>query len=291
MAERSVQNTALGAATCRLIEQYHPAETRLFDDSLAKDMVGTPIRTLMRFGVMRNFTLKRTDAILRGLYGVQICRTRFIDDAVRAALSTGIGQSVILGAGYDTRAYRLAGMERAEVLEVDLESVQEDKKRKLRSRFGQLPENVTFVPIDFDAQTLEAVLAGTVFDPSMPAVYVWEGVTQYLSEESVRRTLAFVGGSAPGSILVFTYVLKSMIERRSAIQGADRLMDVVAKRGSPWLFGLEPSSVPSFLKPYHLDLTEDVGNTDYQSRYLEPLGRSLVVSECERVVQAVVVRP
>jgi len=241
--------------------------------------------------MLRNFTLKRTDAILQGLYGVQICRTRFIDDAVRAALSTGIGQSVILGAGYDTRAYRLAGMERAEVLEVDLESVQEDKKRKLRSRFGQLPENVTFVPIDFDAQTLEAVLAGTVFDPSMPAVYVWEGVTQYLSEESVRRTLAFVGGSAPGSILVFTYVLKSMIERRSAIQGADRLMDVVAKRGSPWLFGLEPSSVPSFLKPYHLDLTEDVGNTDYQSRYLEPLGRSLVVSECERVVQAVVVRP
>jgi methyltransferase (TIGR00027 family) len=273
-----------------LIEQSQPKGARLFDDEVIKDLVGTPIRTMMRFAPMRSFTVRRADAVLDGLYGAQICRTRFIDEVVQASLSKDIGQLVILGAGLDTRPYRLPDMERVKVLELDLPSVQEEKKKRLRNHFARLPENVSFLPIDFANQSLGAVLTGTVFDPSDPAVFVWEGVSQYLSEESVRLTLAFVGKSAPGSVLVFTYVLKSIVERRSAIPGADRLMDVVAKNGAAWVFGLEPSSVASFLAPYHLDLIADVGGADHQAWYLGPRGRKLVVSECERVAQSVVIR-
>ena len=193
MAKQGVGKTALGAAVCRLIEQSQPEETRLFHDPVVKDLVGTPIRVLMQFESLRTFTRKQTDAITPGIYGAQICRTRFIDDAVQAALSQGIGQVVILGAGLDTRPYRLAGMERVNVLEVDLPSVQEDKKKKLHKHFGRLPEQVTFLPIDFETQSLEAVFTGTAFDPCRPVVFVWEGVTQYLSEEAVRRTLTCVG--------------------------------------------------------------------------------------------------
>jgi O-methyltransferase involved in polyketide biosynthesis len=117
---------------------------------------------------------------------------------------------------------------------------------------------------------------------------IWEGVTQYLSEEAVRRTLAFVGTMASGSLLVFTYVLKSIIERRSDVPGASEMMDVVAKNAAPWIFGLEPSEVSAFLKPFRLDLRADVGNVDYQGTYLEPLKRELVVSDVERVVVALV---
>jgi O-methyltransferase involved in polyketide biosynthesis len=118
-------------------------------------------------------------------------------------------------------------------------------------------------------------------------MFTWEGVTQYISEEAVRQTLAFVGRSAPGSMIVFTYVLKSIVERRSDIPGADHLMDVVAKH-APWVFGLAPSSVPDFLKPFHLALIADVGNVDYQERYLKPVERDLAVFEGERIVQAIV---
>jgi O-methyltransferase involved in polyketide biosynthesis len=90
---------------------------------------------------------------------------------------------------------------------------------------------------------------------------------------------------------VFTYVLQSIIERRSDIPGTNRLMDVVAKRGSPWLFGLDPSGIASYLLPFHLNLISNVGNAEYQARYLKALGRNLVVSECERVVQTTVLRP
>jgi methyltransferase (TIGR00027 family) len=296
MAKQSVGNTALGVAVCRLIEQFQPEEARLFNDPVVKYLVGTPIRALMQFAYIRNYVIKRSDAIAQGIYGAQICRTRYIDDAVQAALSQGIRQLVILGAGFDTRPYRLAGMEHVKVLEVDLPSVQEDKKKRLEKHFGRLPEHVTFVPIetfvpiDFDTQSLEDVLLRTAFDPSSPAVFVWEGVTQYIPEEAVRRTLAFVGKSAPGSTLIFTYVLKSVIERRSNIPGADKMMDTAAKNDYPWIFGLEPSNVPFFLKSFHLNPMADLGNADYQARYLKPLGRTLGVFEGERIVQATVIR-
>lgn len=291
MAKQGVGNTALGAAVCRLIEQYQPEQTRLFDDPVVKDLVGAPIRVMMQFAGMRNYTIKRTDAVAKGIYGAQICRTRFIDDTVQAALSQGIGQLVILGAGLDTRPYRLPGMERVKVFEVDLPIVQNDKKKKIQKHLGRSPENVTFIPIDFDTQSLEAVFAGTAFDPPLPAVFIWEGVTQYISEEAVRRTLSFVGNSASDSIIVFTYVLKSIIERRSDIPDADKMLDLVAKNNAPWIFGLEPSSIQAYLHPFHLALLADVGNAYYQEKYLQPLKRNLTVSECERTVQAVVARP
>lgn len=55
---------------------------------------------------------------------------------------------------------------------------------------------------------------------------------------------------------------------------------------SDWIFGLEPSSIPAFLKPFHLALIADVGNADYQEKYLKPLRRSLIVFEGERIVRA-----
>ena len=290
MAKPGVSHTALGTAVCRLIEQHQPEETRLFNDPVVKDLVGVPIRVMMQFAIMRNFTIKQTDAVGKGIYGAQICRTRFIDDVVQTALAEGIGQLVILGAGFDTRPYRLPGMERVQVFEVDLPAVQDDKKKKVAKHLGRLPENVSFIPIDFDTQTLEAVFASTAFDPSRPAVFVWEGVTQYITEQAVRQTLSFVGKSAPGSVIVFTYVLKSIIERRSDIPGVDKVMDVIAK-DALWIFGLEPSDIQAYLQPFHLALLADVGDTDYQEKYLRPRNRDLAVFTGERIVQAIVTRP
>jgi methyltransferase (TIGR00027 family) len=290
MAKQTVSRTALGAAICRLIEQYQPTETRLFVDPVVHDLVGAPVRALMQIAFMRDLTLKQMDAITAGIYGAQVCRTRYIDEAVEAALAEGVGQLVILGAGYDTRPYRLPALEQVNVFEVDLPTVQADKKKKVQQHLGHPSAQVVFVPVDFDTQTLETALAGSTFDSARPAVFVWEGVTQYLSEAAVRQTLGFVGRAAPGSLIVFTYVLKSIIERRSNIAGADQMLDTVAKQ-SPWIFGLEPASLRAYLEPLNLSLVADVGNADYQAKYLRPLKRELSVFEGERVAQATVTRP
>jgi O-methyltransferase involved in polyketide biosynthesis len=100
--------------------------------------------------------------------------------------------------------------------------------------------------------------------------------------------LNFVGKSHPQSSIVFTYVLKSIIERISDIPNADKMMDRVAAQ-SPWVFGLEPSEIRSFLETFHLVVVEDIGDTDYQEKILKPLGRNLDVNAGERIVRATVV--
>src|SRR5258708_5640881 len=139
MAKQTVGRTALGAAICRLIEQYQPEPDRLFDDPVVKELVGAPLRFLMQFAAMRRLTLQQTEAVAPGLYGTQVCRTRYIDDAVQTALQQGPGQLLILGAGLDSRAYRLPGIEKVKVFELDLPSVQEEKKRNVQRYLGRLP--------------------------------------------------------------------------------------------------------------------------------------------------------
>lgn len=285
MAPRYVNRTALGAAICRLIEQYQPQGTRLFIDPVVKALVGRSVQFLMQLGVMRALTIKQMDAITKGIYGTQVCRTRYIDNAVQTALAQGNNQLVLLGAGYDTRPYRLPGIERVKVYEVDLPAVQDDKRRKLHNLLGRLPENVSFIPIDFDIQTLEAVLASTAFNHSEPSVFIWEGVTQYVTDDAIGQTLSYLGKSAAGSTVLFTYILRSVIERRSNVPGADRMMDSIANY-APWVFGLDPEKVSAFLQGFTLTLIADVGNAYYQQNYLQPIKRDLVVFEGERIAHA-----
>ena len=285
MSKETVSRTALGAATCRLIEQYQPEQSRLFSDPLAGTLVGGTIRFMLKSAGMRRLTVQQTDAVAKGIYGIQVCRTRAIDDDARAALATGIGQVALLGAGYDTRPYRLPEMAQVKVFEVDLPAVQADKKKKLAGALGTLPSNVTFLPLDFDTQSLEAAFAGSPYNPKQPALFIWEGVSQYLSETAVRRTLDFVGHAARGSRIVFTYVLKSVLEHRSDIPDADHMLEVVAKQ-SPWIFGLEPAGMAETLKPFGLSLMADIGAAEHQARYLQPAGRQLDVFAGERIVTA-----
>ena len=285
MAKPSVNRTALGAAACRLMEQYEPEETRLFTDPLIKSMFSKSYVFFFQFASMRRATVKLMDNMAEGIYGSQVCRTVYINDVVQAALAQNIDQVVILGAGLDTRGFSLPGVTQARVFEVDLPAGQKVKKSRVQKHFGRLPENVTFVPVDFDLQSLDKAFAGSGYDPARPTVFVWEAVTQYITEDAVRNTLAFVGKSAPGSVLVFTYILLDIIEQR--FPGSEKLMKMVAQ-DSPWIFGLDPAAVPDFLKPYNLTLIEDVGNAYYQEKYLKPRGRKLVVSEGERVARAVV---
>ena len=101
MAKPTVSRTAFGEVSCRLIEQYQP--TQLFNDPLVGELVGTPLRVMLKIGVMRNFTIRLTDSYTPGIYRAQICRTRYIDEAVEAGLQQGVQQLVILGACYRNR--------------------------------------------------------------------------------------------------------------------------------------------------------------------------------------------
>jgi methyltransferase (TIGR00027 family) len=286
MAEKAVGETAPGTAICRMIETYQPEESRICNDTFAQNLIPPVYRVMLRSKSMRDFTVEKTEAVGFGIYGAQVCRTRCIDDAVRQHLAADLKQVVILGAGLDSRPYRLPGMEKVAVFEVDLPFVQEAKKKRIRKTLGELPHNVTFIPIDFSSQDLETALAASTYDPDIATIFIWEGVTQYLAEEDVRSMLSFVGKTKKGGVLIFTYVLRSIIERRT--QEAEQLMDFMDQQGSPWYFGLNPDELPAYLKPFHLKVLSDYGARDFEEKYLKPLGRELALTEAEHTVQVLI---
>jgi methyltransferase (TIGR00027 family) len=138
-------------------------------------------------------------------------RTRFIDDAVRAALAAGVKQIVNLGVGFDCRTLRLGeiAQQGAEVFEVDLAAQLERKRSILAAAGVPLPPFAHLVPADLTTDFEEGLtrdLAAAGYDRNAPVVVVWEGVLSYLDDVVCDRTLRWIASVAPeGSRLVFNY--------------------------------------------------------------------------------------
>jgi methyltransferase (TIGR00027 family) len=141
-------------------------------------------------------------------------RTRYIDEHLEAALRAGATQVVILGAGFDSRAYRFVKLlNGAKVIEVDYGPTQEYKRRRVLEVLGHVPSNLTYAPIDFTRERLSDVLFSSGYRAAEKTFFIWEGVTMYLPEQGVRETLQFVAGqSAPGSSIVFDFMSKSFVD-------------------------------------------------------------------------------
>jgi methyltransferase (TIGR00027 family) len=264
-----------------LVEQAQPPRYRQFNDPVVGGLLDPMLTMMAQMGPMRDQLLA---ALGPGTYGAQVMRTRYIDDVVSDRVEAGISQLVILGAGLDTRAYRMASLAATTVFDVDRPGTQRYKLKKLR-RTPPRARDVRFVPTDFNLHSLGEVLTAAGLDHQRPVMFVWEGVTQYLTEAAVRSTLSLVGESAPGSTIVLTYILRRVIADGSWGEGDVR--DLLGS-SEPWRFGLEPTQLRAFLGEFGLELVEDVGEAEYQARYLNPIWRQLPVNHIERVAVATV---
>ncbi len=275
---------ALNLAFLRAVESYRPEQERLFDDQFSRGLLSGPWKVFLLPGV-RHAMVALTELISPGVMGNLYCRTCYIDDALRDAWGAGIAQVVILGAGFDARAYRIANIEQAHVFELDLPPTQRLKQTLVEKVVGELPAHVSFVPIDFDHQNIEDVMTAAGFRRDLKTFFIWEGVTQYLAAEAVDRTFRYVGGTvAGGSEIVFTYVHQGIIDGTARSKADQRIISSVHRRGTPWIFGLDPSRLAEYLTQRGLELVEEAWAPDFRTRYLEPRGRQITLYEGERVV-------
>ncbi len=293
--ETKAQQTAVSTAVLRAIERYVAPDQRLFDDPFARPLCGPLWNALLPLFAMRplrEWALRRSERRAPGTVGVLLCRFAYLDDVLRETLADGMRSVVILGAGLDSRAYRVPGAAHARVFEVDHPSVLEVKKARLQRHLGDLPPHVRFVPVDFETLDLAAALAASGFDRGTRTLFLWEGVSQYVSREALHDTLRFVGRSAPGSRLAFSYVLQRFIDDRSAFPELSEVWDATCGGDDPlWKSGLHPADVADTLSGFSLRICEEVGASEHVARYLEPRGRGLGVSEIERIVLAEVEAP
>jgi methyltransferase (TIGR00027 family) len=270
MREGQVSRTAEYMALFRALETTVPARARLFQDRYAAAFLSRHLRfvvTLAKIPFVGALIRALIDRRWPGPRTSAVARTRFIDDAAAAALDAGIDQVVILGAGFDARAYRLAAMARAVVFEVDHPSTSAAKRAAIENKIATAPTHVRFVPIDFNVERLGGVMQAAGYDARRRTLFIWEGVTNYLTEEAVDATLRWCAASAAGGRVLFTYVHKQVLIDPQAFEGARALQAALHAAGEHWTFGLDPAALPSFLAARGLQLVEDVGAADYRARY------------------------
>ncbi|WP_310630341.1 SAM-dependent methyltransferase [Paraburkholderia sp.] len=283
---REAAQTGIGPMALVAVEQRLPVERRIVVDDLAAALLPTPARWLISLMGTRTALRLVTLAERRypGLWGGMLCRKRFIDDALTEALPQ-IDAFVNLGAGFDTRAFRLLRDTGVRAWELDQPANIDAKRQRLLRRFGKLPANVTLVAVDFEHLALDAVLAAQGYTRSRRTFFVWEGVTQYLDSATVHATFEMLGRAAAGSRLAFTYVSRDFLEGKVP-PGQEALYRRFVARGAIWRFGIDPEAVRALLAGYGWRVIAQPEPEALARRYIAPTGRLLDCMPMERVVLA-----
>jgi len=254
--------TATLAAVGRAI--HAGSERPLVTDHLALGLAGEPGDRLMA-----QLTSQLPEPSRQSLGLAFAIRTRFVEDAVDAAIQDGIGQYVILGAGLDSFAYRRPDLsERLKIFEVDRAASQEWKRSRLEDMGVTVPGSVAFVPLDADRGDLREGVVKAGFDPSRPAIVSAIALTQHLAQPAIERILELVASFAAGSRLVVTYVVPATELTETAAAGLAWTMSQAADRGEPFLSLFRPVEFEELLERSGFSRVEDFGPHQLIQRYL-----------------------
>jgi methyltransferase (TIGR00027 family) len=269
--------TAEFMALFRALESAQSAHRRLFHDPFATLFLSASLRRMVQCSAMPILGPALQQIIDHSWPGARssgVARTRLIDDWIEASIANGSQQLVILGAGFDSRAWRMPVLAGLPIFELD-HAATATKKRRVAAAVAAERLNIVSITLDFDRDRLPDALAAAGFDPKRCSTVVWEGVTNYLTGDTVRSVLAWVGNLAAGSTLIFTYVHRGVIADPTSFEGAERILRTVANAGEPWTFGFLPETLPRCLQAHGLRLVEDLGADDYRSRYFGPKARRM----------------
>jgi methyltransferase (TIGR00027 family) len=198
-----------------------------------------------------------------------ISRARYNEEQLDKALAEGVDQYVILGAGLDTFAWRRPDLtDRLCVFEVDYPTSQASKRERLVGAELQVPSNLSFLPVDFENETVGDVLRRSDFDSSRMAFVSWLGVSMYLSRSAIDATMRSLHEvAAPGSTLVFDYWEAEAFRRRGESPLLASIFEAVTAQGEPFLSGFEPQEIPLYLSNLGYELVEDLSRDEQHERF------------------------
>lgn len=252
----------------RALEHLKPASSRIVDDPWAHLFLSRASRTALRAwsGSITGRTLRRLG--VTGTNWVPL-RHRYIDDHLVQLLDAGAVQVVLLGAGYDMRAYRLAAqLDGRPVYEVDLPAISRAKAATIARHAKEFPDaNVVRVEIDFEQQALRDVLADAGLDVGGLTFVTWEGVPMYLSRAAVKGTLDAVHAlTGPGSLIA--HDMWTVVDDPSPMGSVRRLAPAALSFiGEPVTFCVHPEEIDVFYERRGFDVVDLVTGADLVERY------------------------
>jgi methyltransferase (TIGR00027 family) len=283
MQSASPSRTALRVALRRAAHQLYDAKPLVFEDPIAVPILGDFYAEELRRTPSRNPERKDRPFSV-SLRAFLVARSRYAEDTLARAVARGINQYVLLGAGLDTFAHRNP-YPQLRVFEVDHPATQQWKRELLEGTALSPPANLTYVPVNFEEQSLSAQLQVSGLNTAAPAVFAWLGVVPYLTLEAFRATVKFLALQAKGSALVLDYS-----QPRSALPffeqlAHDSLASRVQQAGEPFKLFFTPPEIATELSSFRA--LEDLGSAEINARYFADRVDSLkVVGNAGRLLSA-----
>jgi methyltransferase (TIGR00027 family) len=259
MQPAQFSRTALGAAGHRAAHQVIE-RGRIFSDPFALRVLGEDAENALSDASQNPG--RRT---LRLFIAV---RSRFAEDEARRAIAEGVRQIVVLGAGFDTFAYRLEAPEGLHVFEVDHPDTQAEKRRRLAAAEIAAPAHLTYAPCDFERAELGEALTSAGFDPSRRSFFLWLGVVPYLTQSAIFATLGFIAKLPGGAEVVFDYPnpFESLADP-AAREAFKALSERVAELGESLQTFFVTSELHEKLRALGFATIEDLGPHEIAARF------------------------
>jgi len=278
--EKRHSETALFAALYRAVANKEFKNERFGSDYLAEYFLPSHFRFFIKFKKIRANVKNKSNKLTPGMYEYVLARTAFFDNVFIDALNKNIPQIVLLGAGYDTRAYRFAKLNNTtKIIDLDIATTQNRKKKCLKKAQIDIPKHVTLVPINFNKESLKNVLEKAGYENNEKTLFIWEGVSYYLEPDSVDATLEFVKYSSHNeSVIAFDYAISISEENINNYYGVKEFAQTWRKHRSNELFrfAIDEGRIESFLEQRGLKIVTHLDNKEIEKTFLLNENGSLI---------------
>ncbi len=256
-------------ALIRVCESGKPRDERICYDPYAIRFLDPATQSLLiKNPGLSKHIMAQVEHLLPGIGGCIVARVRYFDDVIRQAAATGFEQIVILGAGYDTRAYRIEELGSVRVFEVDHPDTIGVKMEKIKEIFGSLPGHVAYIPADLETDDPGRRLAEYGYDPLKKTLFAMEGLIMYLPPASVDGLLSFiVHNSGRGSAVIFDYCPSDNGDGEGpGWETGRKASDFVMQQGEPLKFSID-GPVEEFLVQRGFCRAGNVASADLRRDY------------------------
>ncbi|WP_416829323.1 class I SAM-dependent methyltransferase [Ectobacillus polymachus] len=274
--------TALVSAFARSYHSQH-ATDKIFDDYLAHKLLTSEESSLIEKNFAQSISFfnpeqasicQNEEDALDWVMNTQcvpqtVSRARYAEDCLEQAIKFGVEQYVILGAGFDTFAFRRKDLLRnIHMFELDHPATQSLKKERMRQQGWDLPDKLHFIPIDFINEDLTTVLKHTPFDSNKRTFFNWLGVTYYLTKETFYQTFRSISKIAPArSMVVFDYLDDAAFIPNQASKRILQMQEMTKRAGEQLLTGFDPFTIDLELQQANLLLYENLSPENIEERY------------------------
>jgi methyltransferase (TIGR00027 family) len=276
MQQRVSSRTAFGVARLRAVHQLLDGEPKILDDAVAVRLLDADV-----VGEIRSNPAGPNRPQARALRADVVLRGRYAEERLAQAVQRGVRQYVILGAGFDTFAYRQPDWARAlRIYEVDHPATQDDKRQRLRAAGVAMPANLEFVAVDFEAAALRDALRASALDCSAPAFFSCLGVLVYLTPQAASGVFDLVAAFPAGSEIVFTFAAPE-----AASSG---LAERLSAMGEPWLTYLEPERLAADLRARGFAKIAFLSSEEAERKYFQGRSDGLQLGGVENIAAAIV---